>query len=336
MNNKNILILTGAGFGKDADLPLEKEIMDRGLQICKSKKPEVIKGLNNLWKLIDSNHSIEDYSFEELLTRIIFEEQYDNRSDLKEIDLLAIKLAVLEIFVQSLKLPLQKELPKQYEVILNIYKDYAYFATLNYDYLIEKLLVSNKIPWNYGIKFDETHLDFNSLQLYSQYESADFPNVFHYLKLHGSFNWHFCWRCRNSRLSELKYFGISGEVFSRTDRFTQECTNCMDRSGQPVMQPLFIPPSAIKYYNSPIFLKIWYEFRKIIEQVEKIIIIGCSVRDDDTMLINTLYNLYKKNSNLRKIVLVDPDKNVQEKIQDYTKMKVERYKFLGDFLSAHY
>ncbi|MEK0336231.1 MAG: SIR2 family protein [Nitrosopumilus sp.] len=330
MSNKNILILTGAGFGKDADLPVEKEIMKLGLKACENKKPEVIEGLKNLWQSIDPKHPIEHYSFEDLLTKIILEEQL-NKNPQRGHNIQNIKLAVLEIFLQSLKAPLSKKSPKHYVDFLDLYKDYAYFATLNYDYLIEKLLISNKIPWTYGYNFNEINIDPNSRKFYIQGESADFHSIFCYLKLHGSFNWHFCWRCKNTRLSK---FVISGEIFSKTNRSLQACT-CIFKSGQPIMQPLIVPPSAIKYYNLPIFLQLWFEFKKIIEKVEKLIIIGCSVRDDDTMLIYILYNLYQKNPNLRKIVLIDPEKTVQEKTQDYTKMKVNRYKYLKEFLLYH-
>ncbi len=317
---------------KEAGLPLEKEILPSGLQACKAKKPEVIKGLKKLWaELINPKDDIEQYSFEELLTIIILHEQIPARSKGKELSLLALKLATLEVLVQSLKS--SQILPKQHQEFLRIYKDHAYFTTLNYDYMVEKYLIANKIPWQYGVRFDESDLSVKNSYVIG--ENSDFPNVFSYLKLHGSFNWHYCFRCGNTRLTGLKYFGVSGELFSNTDRFTQTCTKCMNKSGQGVMQPLIVPPSAIKYYNSPIFLHLWFEFNRKIEQVEKIIIVGCSIRDDDTMLIQSLFNVNRKNRNLRKIILVNPDESVKDKVEKYAGITVHRYRTLEKFLLAH-
>ena len=75
MNEKEILILTGAGFGQDMGLPLENEIIKIGSEACKVLKPELIEKLTEEWKLIDSVHSFENYSFEQLLTKIMLEEQ---------------------------------------------------------------------------------------------------------------------------------------------------------------------------------------------------------------------------------------------------------------------
>ena len=171
---------------------------------------------------------------------------------------------------------------------------------------------------------------------YLKGEEGDLPDVFRYYKLHGSFNWHFCWRCQNIRISDLRDFGTSGETFSKTDRFTQLCDKCVHNSGQAVLQPLVIPPSAIKYYNIPIFLELWFIFTRIIQQVEKIILIGCSVRDDDTMLIQALYNLSQKNPNLRKIVVINPDKKIENKVRSYTNFNnIKSYTLLEYFLRMH-
>ena len=69
------MILTGAGFGKDAGLPLEEEIMPFGVKVCEKKKPELLEGLTKQWQKIDKSKSFKEYSFEEVLTKVILEEQ---------------------------------------------------------------------------------------------------------------------------------------------------------------------------------------------------------------------------------------------------------------------
>lgn len=335
MYSKNMLILTGAGFGTNIGLPLENDVMKIGLKLCKENKPELIDGIKSSWNLIDPNTSFTKYSFEELLTKIVFAEQYTTYNKSKELEIHHLKLAIFEVLVQALKKPLKKEIPRIYIEFIKLYKDKAHFVTLNYDYLIELILMSEKIPWNYGYNFDEINISSFHNNHYMKRESADFPTVFKYLKLHGSFNWHFCWKCGLLRLSDFKYFGTSGEIFSKTDRFSQVCMRCMNESGQPVMQPLIIPPSAIKYYNTPIFLELWYEFEKLIKEIEKLIIIGCSIRDDDTFLIYILNNLSIKNPRLKKIVVINPDEKVDIKIENITKHSVIRYNKLEDYILMH-
>lgn len=332
MNEKEILILTGAGFGQDMGLPLENEIIKIGSEACKVLKPELIEKLTEEWKLIDSVHSFENYSFEQLLTKIMLEEQSIIRPYEERLKIFYIKLAIFEILVQSLKEPLLKDLQKQYVQFLKLYKDYAYFATLNYDYLIEKYLIAENIPWHYGIDFDQVSP--MGGKFYVKGENRNFLNVFIYLKLHGSFNWHICPNCNTTRLTDLNRFGVSGELFSKSF-FVQACTKCKSNHGQFDMQPLIIPPSLIKYYNSQIFLNLWFKFNQILKHVKKIIIIGCSVRDEDTVLINSLYNLAHKNPDLEEIVLINPDPEVQEKVKNYTKSKVRLIRSLELFLGMH-
>ena len=84
MGDRNILILTGAGFGNEIGMPLEKDIMKIGLKTCKKEKPEVLEGLKELWKKINSKHSYTEYSFEDLLTRIMFivSRKFSQRKDI--------------------------------------------------------------------------------------------------------------------------------------------------------------------------------------------------------------------------------------------------------------
>ncbi|MEW6419521.1 MAG: hypothetical protein AB1480_15635 [Nitrospirota bacterium] len=327
MNKKEILILTGAGFGKDMGLPLENEIIRTGIEACKVLEPELIEKLNEEWKLIDSVHSFENYSFEQLLTKIMLEEQSIIRPYEERLKIFDIKLAILKILVNSLIKPLSKELHIQYVQFLNLYKDCAYFATLNYDYLI-----AENIPWHYGIDFDQVSP--MGKNFYVKGEKRSFPNVFIYLKLHGSFNWHICPNCNTTRLTDLDCFGVSGELFSKSF-FVQACTKCKSNNGQFDMQPLIVPPSLIKYYNSQIFLNLWFKFNQILKHVKKIIIIGCSIRDEDTVLISSLYNLVYKNPDLEEIVLINPDPEIQVKIKNYTKVNVRQIQSLENFLGMH-
>lgn len=337
MSKKNILIFTGAGFGSDANLPVEKYIMKNGVKICEQKKPEVLSGLEKILKKINPSISYKsyEYAFEKLFSKIVLEEEQIEFSQISYDEVLSAKLAVLEILAQSLKKPLETGIPRIYTDFVKLYKDEAHFVTINYDYLIETILLNENILWNYGAIFSDTQFDHSFRQLYIRGENRDFSSVFHYLKLHGSFNWHYCWQCGNTRVTDLKYFGISGEVFSRVDRFTQACTACMGKDGQAVMQPLIIPPSSIKYYNTPIFHYLWFQFQKLISRIEKLIIIGCSVRDEDTLLLYSLFNLHRKNQNLSEIIVVNPDESVGNKIRDLTNIECKIYKSLNEFILHH-
>jgi hypothetical protein len=49
---------------------------------------------------------------------------------------------------ESLKHSISGELPRMYVEFVKLDRDKAFFAMLNYDYFIEKILISENIPWN--------------------------------------------------------------------------------------------------------------------------------------------------------------------------------------------
>jgi len=54
------------------------------------------------------------------------------------------------------------------------------------------------------------------------------------------------------------------------------------------------------------------------------------------MLIQALYNLSQKNPNLRKIVVINPDKKIENKVRSYTNFNnIKSYTLLEYFLRMH-
>ncbi len=334
LDNITTLIITGAGFSCDAGLPQENEVMPRAIELCKRSKPELIDGIMRDVAKIFNPNTIFDLSVEEILTKLTVEELFSHppRDYVQEI--LPLELGVLELFCKTLKI---NTIPNYYFSLVDLYKEHTAFVTFNNDLLLEKIFQQRKYYWNY-IETGKVENELGYKDYYYKLLEASYfnlkPDVIPYLKLHGSFNWHYCWRCWNVRITSEKYFGISGEPFSMTDRFSQSCLECSESDGwQPIMRPLVIPPSLIKYYGIRFIQHLWFVFYELIRSVSKIIIIGSSLRDEDTLYLNALSFLNQKNTVLRELIFINPNEKLIEKLRTLTGFEVVHYPSIQDYLS---
>lgn len=332
------LIITGAGFSYDAGLPLEKDAIPLGFELCKKNKPELIKGIEDYAVKTLGINNIFELSIEEILTKSTIEElfSYPKKDYIKEI--LPLELGILELFCKALKIDILDKLPDHYYSFVDLYKENTAFVTFNNDFLLEKIFQQRKYYWNY-LETGKVENRLGYKDFYYKLSQASYfdpkPNVIPYLKLHGSFNWHYCWRCWNVRITGEKYFGVSGEPFSMSDRFTHCCTECLKTNGwQAVMRPLIIPPTFIKYYGLKFIRNLWFTFNELVRKVNKIIIIGSSLRDEDVLFINTLSYLNKKNPELKEIICINPDVRVVTKLGDITNIRVKHYPYIKNYLES--
>ncbi len=330
----NTLIITGAGFSKDAGLPLEKDIIPKGLEYCNKYHPELIDNINkDLIRVLGIKH-IHKFTIEEILTKLQIEEYFspENKDYLK--DIFPLESGILALFSKTLKIKSPEKLPDYYYNFVKTFNKRTAFITFNNDFLLETIFKDLKYYWTYlieeEIENDLTYKDY----YYKSSQSWCFnkkPMVTSYLKLHGSFNWHYCWACNNVRITQ-KYFGVSGEPFSLSDRFTQVCQKCRNDA---VMKPLIIPPTLIKYYNLDFIRRLWFNYHKLLRQVENIIIIGTSLRDEDVLLLDSLSFIKGKNPSLKKLVFINLDHKLVTKCETITNFKVQYYPVIEDYLSQN-
>ncbi len=330
------VVLTGAGFSKDAGLPLEREVIPRGLEYCRTYKPELIEEAGEHYSRLFNSSDIWEKSIEELLTRLAIEELYSGRDYVREI--MPLELAVLEIFAKSLVRP--PHIPEIYARFLDLHRTKSAFVSLNQDLLLERLFQQEEIYWFYALQNERISNQFRPREhhYYDPFgtDRAPVSNVrsVPYLKLHGSFNWHFCWRCGDARVTTEQSFGVSGELFSRRDRFTQACVRCTGDSGQAVMRPLVVAPTLIKRYDVSLLRWQWAAFDLLLRNAEHLLVVGCSLRREDTLLLNALSLLRAKCPSIESITLVNPNESTASTLQQLSGLPVLRYDSLSAYVES--
>ena len=341
MSTKNILILTGAGFGKEADLPLEKDLWKVSIEICQRTAPRFLNDVRRDWFTVFSNPLPENWYVEELLTQVEFYGNLHMKNEQEKLACFGLKNSLLQMIAQALRASSVKKPPDYYKFLINEYRDQASWFTLNYDLLVEQLLykigTENGFKWSYGLGPEVENLGLGSKENYAKGERKDFSNVFEYYKLHGSFNWHICLRCKRVRITDFKTYGVSGEPHSPIFQLHDpaDCIQSSETNFQAKMGPFVIPPSSIKFYTSPILQKLWFKFNEFLRNIEKLIIIGCSLRDEDTLLQYSLFDLARKNSHLKDLIVVDPDPKVADKYTETIGVRARRFVSLDEFAMCH-
>jgi hypothetical protein len=145
------VVLTGAGFSQDADLPLTKELVPRGRELLKTRLGiEFVNALDELALEVLEEPVGED--IEALLTRLKVLEFYSKKykTDVPgspEERNYITKLLQLEMGIYILvwaALRLSSDSPRLYDEFIKLLGDDVVFATLNYDLLLEPIFRRNQ------------------------------------------------------------------------------------------------------------------------------------------------------------------------------------------------
>jgi hypothetical protein len=167
-----------------------------------------------------------------------------------------------------------------------------------------------------------------------------------YLKLHGSFNWYYCWRCKYFDIVQDPDVGLNCDLL-REGRppvsvgSMRMCNSeaCDERwtapgVGQAVLKPLIISPARMKEYTQAPVLRHWAFFDRLLAQARELILIGTSIRDEDVLLVNSLNLLRHKNPRLERIVVIDPMREIVAKVKSLSEVETTWYPSLEVYNSG--
>ena len=212
------VVLTGAGFSKGAGLPLTWELVPRGRELSRiqfggkfvSLLDELAQEIlqepmgNEIEAILPRLKTLELYS-ENYSTKVpgsVEEQNYIWR-------LLQLEMAIY-ILVWSTLWPLPNVHSLYDDHFLQSFGDDVAVATLNYDLLLETVFDRNQCAWHYPLKGEPQLFD-NQLGPYGGMfytPPEEYPRSITYLKLHGSFNWYYCWRCENFNVMRDPNIGL--------------------------------------------------------------------------------------------------------------------------------
>jgi NAD-dependent SIR2 family protein deacetylase len=198
------------------------------------------------------------------------------------------------------------------------------------------------ITFNYDVMLDHA-MRYQGIVPDYCIESSEKPNYDSYklLKLHGSINWA---RCRKNCGNELQVvraypladgyhlldpyiveqysFPMCTEVLPKT-----ECRNDQCKSKE-ALEPILIPPTWSKAVEGSPISKIWASAVKEINGAFQIVVIGYSMPPTDTFFQYLMTLGLSTNQSLHRIIVVDKDDKVCNKVEEITGITPE---FAGDF-----
>lgn len=332
LNFKKLIIL-GAGFSYDAGLPLEKDVIPNAIDFFSKYDNNFLEILRTKCNKLLKIDNFDELSIEEMLTKIKIMEFYSRPKMDYYFDILPVTQGILKLFSQTLRLPENFVIPDIYKDFIKLYNQDTFLITFNNDLLLEYIFEENGIQWSYIIpniefeqKFYKYYYDMKSIQ-----KDIEFVP---YVKLHGSFNWFYCWKCERVYVSS-KQFGVPFTGIPESWFFMKHCMNnsCQQSDGaRPVLESLIIPPTLIKYYELKFIQSLWTIYESILNKIQQLIIIGSSLRSEDILFINSLSNLNYKNFELNEIVFVNPDKRLISRLKHISNLNIIHYNSLIDFV----
>jgi NAD-dependent SIR2 family protein deacetylase len=335
------VVLTGAGFSVPAGLPVTSQLVSRGRERLKG---EFLEALDALVCAVLEEPVGED--IEASLTRLRVLELYSKKYDyLREIFPLEMGIYFL-IWVALL--PSSNSPPLDlYDTFLERFGSDVAFASLNYDLVLENAFRRQQRAWHYALQGEANFHNDLSYREHFYAPLDEEPRSIAYLKLHGSFNWHYCWRCNYFRIVRDEWCGVSGFHLPRRDRDPLWVTSrgtlvcgedeCVISSGpgvgQAALKPLIIPPARVKEYSRAPVYRQWAFFDLLLAQAQELIVVGTSIRDEDVLLFNSLSLLRYKNPKLKTVVVINPSEEIAQKVEGLTAVETIAYGNLEEYLA---
>jgi len=259
------VFILGAGFSTTAGLPTSSKILAR----LTDSKLEVL--------LDELNLKVE--TFEELLSKIDLELYYlrkANNENRRHELLKGLRRELVSKLTSLMQSSLTPEAVKTYKDFISLIdvKEDA-IISYNYDLVLEKVLDSKGIKYNY---------------LYDRYndQNRDLPII----KLHGSINHFHCDRCDKIIILDLKQLEERLII-----NYCPHCNNQMDRA--------LIPPTLLKRFVGTAVEAIWPKALEILQKAEELYFIGYRIPDADLLSYQLfLFSLLSRQKGYQKAEIV--------------------------------
>jgi hypothetical protein len=213
----------------------------------------------------------------------------------------------------------------------------ATILTLNYDCVLDQgLYLSQRWSPDGGYLLP-------SFPLEEKRKNHDIENIL-LLKPHGSVNF----RVPSEKLAkEIKLKDIKAIFIEITDKIfpnIHAIINSPQYSDSIELSPYVLAMTYLKVYANRI-LQIWSKAIEELKTADKLTIIGCSLREEDTFLKFVLRHFgEKKNKKHFIIEIIDPDESIWEKIKNELIQKrlvgnpdnhtIKNFKSLNDYFTA--
>lgn len=199
------------------------------------------------------------------------------------------------------------------KVVGLLFRENDAILTLNYDCYLENLLALNG-KWDPYTGYGE--------YLTRKHQGEEKKKILNIYKLHGSVNFHTVVKSIDKKTG-ITETDIDFEINSSGDNFPKLDFYCEARGS---IQEYFIAPSYLKQFNYKGILQIWKEAALKIQQADVLIIMGCSLRNEDYPLIFLISQI----SNHVEIFIIDLQaEKITKRLQTILPIDPNNIKFLG-------
>jgi NAD-dependent SIR2 family protein deacetylase len=181
-------------------------------------------------------------------------------------------------------------------------------VTTNYDCCMDLALGNEGTDYTYG-------LDFTNAK--DAIQQAATPTRL--VKLHGSLNWFYCETCQEVQMTNIR---LTVKNFLEDNEPYPVIGICKDCGGQ--RRGLLVPPLAMKFDLYPPLLPLNEQAAKTFYKSDVIIVVGFSFADAD-VYITRMVSKSMQNSKKQKLVIIDPDNQVTEKVRRRFKSSISNF-----------
>lgn len=317
LKDEKVVLITGAGFSAKADLPVQSLVLGSLFRFSPnvghigrgdySMSIALIKGFLNAVFLNrgrsmeiaeEDRPVIEGLTLEDVYT--VLDKAVVRRDWLAHYDWIklvevrrALDLCVLVFLTAKQEEYKGNDYYRLAQRLNKTYDDAWSTITLNWDTIWDKTLGKALEPGHKIIDYGCAHywLIGDEYRLEPHSKLALGTTL---LKLHGSFNWLSCPRCRTLFVSQTD-IGKLGYL----DLFV--CPRCAVNGADPfgpMLQPLFLSPTILKTFDSPSLNTIWDNAIHTISEASRIIFVGYSFPLADHDLRFLLRKAVRKNTRI--------------------------------------
>jgi hypothetical protein len=319
----NRVIVLGAGFSCSAGIPLQKDLLTDISQIeldlfssggaLARDKQKLDAFLENLYGL---ERNPENITLEDLYTMIDMAiSRQRNIGIFAPSSLFKIRESLDRLILYTVNKDIPPETIDDYKVKVEetIGEKNAVFINLNWDFLLEQILLHLGYQVEYGVSL-------KSIEKHQERGAAGKKMLV--LKPHGSLNWRLCPICETIYFF-MKYSDISTcsqcrSIYEKKNRIIQLFQDKHRFTFEPDLLPLLVSPTFMKNNIVPQLNIIMQKMYRALTEADELIFIGYSLPISDHDIRDYLIKAYSLKPEISvKVILKSNDQREKKALQSH-------------------
>ena len=272
------VFVLGSGFSVRAGAPLSRSILGSLFQ-QDSSAPHVLELKSYIDHFLFPGRPdwVTETDFEEVLSRLDLIRHYHPYPNIDYKQVSYYEDLLIGEFIRLLNPEHLSPGHSSYAIFKKLLEPNDIVISFNYDLVMEFLLTSANIDYNYSLKSRISKSEDKAMRL---------------LKLHGSINLYYCPRC--------------GEVYFFSPQLTKHpasliCSQCSTTDEVVAIRHFIIAPTLFKPFTLPALRRLWFAALNALAGASEVYIIGYSLPKADILshqLFDFAWRISTKNQNI--------------------------------------